>query len=481
MLPITLCRFASSNFPGYILDTSTGVNMRILSVRGAICAGAVLVLAISARAGSEKETENWPQWRGPASSGVAVSDSVPMEWSDTQNILWKTEIPGRGHSSPIVWGKHIFLTTAIEGEAVPGAKAPVHLIDGKPWSHPQALGADHKNTLKVLALDRDSGKVLWERTVYEGLMSDSRHRKASYASPTPVTDGKRVYAFFGTEGVFALDFQGHLKWKTTVGTITSVSVGIGTSPVLYKDLLILQCDSEDGADSFLVALNTRTGHEAWRVARKVEISWATPILVRTGARDELVTMGNQIIVAYDPATGKELWHSKGLESNAVPSPVAAHGLVYAPTGYPTKRLYAIRPGGEGDVSATHVAWTYDRGTAYVASPIVYGNYLYLVSDKGILTCLDAATGEVKYDDGRVPAPASFIASLLAVDGKILEFSEDGDTFVVQAGPKHEVLRTNSLKEPIYASPAIAAGRLFVRGEKHLYAIGKSDRTAGATQ
>lgn len=449
--------------------------------RCAITLVAAALVASFALAGGSGADSNWPQWRGPDSSGVSAATGVPLQWSDTQNVLWKTEIPGLGHSSPIVWGNRVFLTTAIEGEVVPGAKAPVHLVNGKPWSHPAATGADRKHTLKVLALDRDTGKILWDRTVYEGLMSDSRHGKASFASPTPVTDGDMVYAFFGTEGVFAFDYKGKLKWKTAVGTITSVSVGIGTSPVLYKKLLILQCDTEDGEGSFIVALDKKSGKEVWRQPRKVEISWATPILVNTGKRDELITLGNQIIVAYNPLTGKELWTTKGLASNAVPSAVAGNGLVYLPTGYPTKKVIAVRPGGAGDITASHVAWTYDKGVAYVASPILYGDYLYLVSDKGILTCLDAKTGELKYDNGRVPVPASFIASLVAVDGNILEFSEDGDTFVVKAGPAHEVVRTNSLGEPIYATPAIAAGRIFIRGKNHLHAIGKPERTTGATQ
>jgi outer membrane protein assembly factor BamB len=436
-------------------------------------AAPLLALALAAAAGWAADGDpNWPRWRGAEGSGVSAETNLPDEWSESKNILWKTPIPGRGHSSPIVWGNRIFLTTAVEGEVVPGAKAPVHYIDGKPWAHPEALGADRKHTLKVLALDRDSGKILWERTAYEGLMSDSRHRKASYASPTPATDGQMVYAFFGAEGLYAYDFAGSLKWKAQVGRVTSMSVGNGTSPVLYKDLVILQCDSEDGAESSLAALDRKTGREAWRVARRVEISWATPIAVRAGERDELITLGSQAIIAYDPASGRELWRMQGLDSNAIPSPVAGHGLVYAFAGYPKKRVLAIRPGGSGDITGTdRVAWSYDRGVAYVASPVLYGDYLYLVSDKGILTCLDARTGEVKYDNGRVPVPATFLASLVAADGKVLEFSEDGDTFVVAAGPEHAVLRTNSLGEPIYATPAVAAGRLFIRGEKHLYAIG----------
>ena len=225
----------------------------------------MFALAVAAAVAARAGDTNWPGWRGVEGSGVSSEKGLPLEWDAAKNIVWKTAIPGLGHSSPIIWGKFIFLTTAIEGELVPGAKAPVHMIEGKPWSHPEALGADHKNTLQVLALDRDTGKILWAQTAYEGLMSDSRHRKASYASPTPVTDGKMVYAFFGTEGIFAYDFAGKLRWKTTVGKILSVSVGNGTSPVLYRDLVILQCDSEDGAESFIVALNKKDGKEAWRV------------------------------------------------------------------------------------------------------------------------------------------------------------------------------------------------------------------------
>lgn len=438
-----------------------------------VLAGVIVMLGLAAAA-DERDAGNWPRFRGADGGGVSMEKNLPTEWSASSNILWKAEVPGRGHSSPIVWGDHIFLTTAIEGDVVPGAKAPEHLIQGKPWKHPEALGDDRKHTLKVLAIDRGSGKILWQQTAYEGLMSDSRHRKASFASPTPVTDGKMVYAFFGTEGIYAYDFKGNLKWKTQVGQIISYSVGNGTSPTLYKDRVILLCDSEDGKESFIVALNARDGKEVWRVKREVELSWATPIVVQAAGRDELITLGNQFVIAYDPASGKELWRMKGLESNAIPSPVAGHGLVYVYAGYPKKRVMALRPGGSGDITGSDkVVWSYDKGVAYVASPILYGDYLYLVSDKGILTCLDARTGEVKYDNGRVPVPASFIASLVAYDGKILEFSEDGDTFVVNAGPQHEVVRTNSLGEAVYATPAVAGGRLYIRGEKHLYAIGKS--------
>jgi outer membrane protein assembly factor BamB len=414
---------------------------------------------------------NWPQWRGPTGMGVSTEKNLPAEWSATKNIKWKTPIAGRGHSSPIVWGERIFLTTAIEGEIVPGAKAVKHMLDGdKEFLHPDSVGADHKHTFKVICLDRQTGKILWERTAFEGTPYDNRHRKSSFASSTPATDGKLVYAFFGSEGLFAYDMKGNLAWKADLGKLGTVGMGTGTSPVLFENLVLMQCDEENGAASFIVALDKKTGKEVWKTPRKVQVSWATPVLVRTARRAELVTSGTEAIIAYDPATGKELWRHKGVESNAIPSPVANSETVFVSAGFPAKIAMAITLGGNGDLAET-VAWKYEKGTAYVPSPVLYGDYLYLTTDRGILTCLDAKTGQVKYEGGRVPIPATFTASPVAVDGKILLTSEDGDTFIVKAGPSHEIIGTNTIGEPVYASPAIADGRIYIRSEKNLYAIG----------
>jgi outer membrane protein assembly factor BamB len=414
----------------------------------------------------------WPGWRGANGQGVATAAGLPAEWSESKNIAWKTEIPGRGHSSPVVWDQTIFLTTAVEGEVVAGAKAVEHMDEGKQFVHPEAVGADHKHKFEVLAVDAKTGKVLWEKVAYEGTPYDSRHRKASFASPTPVTDGQRVYAFFGSEGLYAYDFKGNLEWKAAVGGIATMGVGNGTSPVLHGGLVILLCDEDSGDKSFIAAYDAKTGKEAWRVARKIQVSWATPVVLRAGDRDELITAGNEWLIAYDPATGKELWRAKGLDSNAVPSPVVGKDVVVITSGYPAKKAIAIKPGGSGDITGTdRVLWTYDKGTAYVPSPILYGDYVYLVTDKGLMTCLDAKTGAVKYEGGRVPVPATFMASPVAFDGKILLPSQDGDTFVIKAGPAYEVIRTNSLGEPISASPAMANGRIYIRGDRHLFAIG----------
>ena len=415
---------------------------------------------------------NWPQWRGPDGSGISNEKNLPSEWSPTKNIKWKTAIDGRAHSSPIVWGNRVFLTTAVEGAEVPGAKAAKHMLGDKEFVHPDSIGANRKHTFKVVSLDRDTGKILWQATAWEGTPYDDRHRKSSYAASTPATDGKMVYAFFGSEGLYAYDFKGKLAWKVQVGNLATLGMGTATSPILYENLVILQCDEDNGTASFIVALDKNTGKEVWKTPRKIQVSCSTPLLVKTSKRAELIASGTEAVIAYDPATGKELWRHKGLESNAIPSPVANNEMAFLVAGYPAKITYAIRLGQNGDLTGTpNVPWKYEKGTAYVPSPILYGEYLYLTTDRGILTAIDAKTGEVKYEGGRIPIPATFTASPVAFEGKILMTSEDGDTFMVKAGPKHEIVGTNSVGEPVYASPAIADGRIFIRGEKNLYCIG----------
>jgi outer membrane protein assembly factor BamB len=430
-----------------------------------LAAAAVAVASVGARAA------NWPQWRGPGGQGISDEEQIPLEWSSTRNVAWKTPVAGQGHSQPIVWDNRVFLTSDIEGAPAVGHKAPEHRIEGEIFKHPDSLGSDKRHRLNVLAFDLATGKQLWERTAYDGTVFDDRHKRSSYAAATPVTDGTRIYAYFGPEGVYAYDFQGNLVWKTSVGQFPLLGMGTGTSPLLYKNLLIIQRDENAGDNSFIAALDTATGKEVWRTRRTVEASWSTPVLVDADGRTELVTNGSQLIVGYDPATGRELWRAKGVESNAIHTPLVGRGLVIATAGFPAKRVIAIRPGGSGDITGTdRIAWQYDKGTAYVVSPILYGDYVYLVSDKGILTCLDAKTGEVKYDGGRVPVPASFMASPVAVRDRLLLTSIDGDTYVIRAGPTHEVIGTNAVGEPVYASLAVSQGRILVRGASHLFCV-----------
>lgn len=434
-----------------------------------------LTFAVVVVASAVASAANWPQWRGVDGQGISDEKNLPSQWSPTANIAWKTALPGYGQSQPIVWNSRVFMTADVEGGPAPADhKAPVHMMEGQPWVHPDSVGIDKLHTLKVMAVDLTSGAILWERVAYEGTVFDHRHRRGSYAAPTMVTDGTTVVAYFGSEGLYGYDFDGNLKWKADVGKFPLLGMGTGTSPVLFENLVVIQRDENEGKQSLLLAFDINTGKEQWRTPRAVEASWSTPVLVKAGGRTELVTNGNQFIISYDPKTGKELWRTKGVESNAIHTPLVGQGLVIVTAGYPAKKVIAIRPGGSGDITGTdRIVWQYDRGTGYVISPILYGDYVYLVSDKGIISCLDAKTGEVKYEGGRVPVPATFMASPVAYDGKLLLTSVDGDTYVVKAGPVHEVLGTNSIGEPAASTPSISQGRILVRGAKHLYCIRQS--------
>jgi outer membrane protein assembly factor BamB len=363
----------------------------------------------------------------------------------------------------------VFLTTAIEGSAIPGHVELKHSIGGQPWRHPDAIAGNLRHTFQVIAFDAASGRTLWTQTAHEGAVYDDRHRKSSYAAPTPVTDGTRVYAYFGTEGLFAYTVDGTLAWKAILGKIGGLSVGISTSPVLHGNLAIVQADEEEGAASFIVAYDAATGREAWKVSRKGNsVSWGTPVIATSGSRAQLIATSNERIIAYDPATGNELWTEPGLESNAVPSPVLADGLVIVSAGYPDKKTVALRL--DPKPGESRRVWSYDKGTAYVVSPIVYGDHLYLSTDNGLLTCLDVRTGRVRYEGGRPPVPSTFMASPVAHGGHLFLTSEDGETFVIKAGPTFEIVRTNSVGEPVYASLALADRTVYIRGEKHLFAV-----------
>ena len=437
------------------------------STRGAAL---IFVALCWASAASVAARENWPQWRGPASQGVSAETQLATEWAPDKNIVWRTELPGQGHSSPVVWGDRIFLTTAIEGEVVPDAKAVPHTLGGKEFVHPDSVGADRKHTLRVLALETRTGKIVWEQTAYEGTVHDARHRRSSFAAPTAATDGAMVYAYFGPEGLYAFDVNGKPVWKA-VEKFRTLGLGTGTSPVLYRDLVIVVRDEDEGQNSAVVAYDKKTGRQVWRTTRPVQISWATPVIVEAGGRTELVTNGTEFVIAYDPDSGKELWRSKGVESNAIHTPLVGHGLVIVTAGFPAKKVIALRPGNVPDDQ--RVAWEYAKGTAYVTSNILYGDHLYLVTDNGIITVLDAKTGAIRQEGVRPPVPAHFMGSPVAFGGFIALTSEEGDTFLLKAGSSPEVIRTNKLDEPVYTSPAIANGRIYIRGQKHLVAIGTS--------
>ncbi|MBA2257642.1 MAG: PQQ-binding-like beta-propeller repeat protein [Planctomycetota bacterium] len=431
-------------------------------MRRSFCVTFAICLSCAFSAGLA--AENWPQWRGPGGQGISTEKQLPTEWSPATNVAWKVELP-HGYSSPIVWGDRIFLTSAIEGEVVPG-HIPESVRIKQP--HPQSVAGDKKHALKLLALDAQTGKIVWEQTAYEGPVFDARHQRSTFAGPTAVTDGKMVYAYFGPEGLFAYDTSGKLAWKM-VEKFHTAGLGAGTSPILHENLVILQRD-EDNETSVVVAYDKTSGKEVWKTKRPVQISWSTPVIVTAGSRTELVTNGSEHVISYDPATGKELWKTTGVQSNAIHTPLVGKGLVIVTAGYPAKKIIAIRTGDQ--LEDKRVAWQHTKGTGYVLSNILYGDYVYLSTDNGILTCLDAATGAVKYEGGRPPKPTHFMGSAVAYDGLIAMTSEDGDTYMIKAGPAHQIVRVNSVDEPVYSSLALANGRVYIRGTKHLYAIGK---------
>jgi outer membrane protein assembly factor BamB len=425
----------------------------------------IALLLSSFTFGSDKD---WPGWRGPTANGVSDLKDVPSSWGADRNIAWKTPVDGKGLSSPVVWGNRIFLTTDIQGAAVEGAVPPKHKVGGQPFRHPDSIGMDHTHTLKLMCYDATSGKQLWERVTYEGTVADEIHKFNSYASATTVTDGKFVYAYFESQGLYKYDFDGKQIWKMSLGPILTVGVGSGVSPVLFEDKIIILADQDEGENSFMAAVSTSDGKIAWKIPRKAQVSWTVPVILEVNKQPQLIVSGTENLIAYDPRTGKEIWSTPGVGGNSVHTPVFGHGMVFVSTGYPTKNVMAVRL--NPAAGEERVAWTYKKGTGYIPNTILYGDYLYFMTDAGLLTCLDAMTGKVAYESKRFPTPGHFAAAPVAFDGKVLITSQDGDTYVMKAGPVHEILGTNSLGEGVVASLAIAGDSVYIRSEKNLYRV-----------
>lgn len=412
--------------------------------------------------------KDWPGWRGPFSNGISELKGLPDVWSETENIAWKVALEGRGHSSPVLWGDRLFLTTDLEGEVIPGAAAVKHTLEGKDFVHPEATGATREHTLKLLCFDARTGKLLWDRVAYQGRVFDDVARFNTYASPTVITDGAHVYAYFESQGLYSYDFDGKLTWKTSFGGIATLGVGTGVSPVLAGDQVIVLADQDEGKSSFIAAVSTRDGKLAWKTPRTSALTWTTPLVVDASGRKQIIVPSTENVISYDASNGKPIWQVEGLDSNVVHTPVTGHGLVFVSAGYPKKKILAIRL--DPSSGQDRIAWRYDKGTGYIPSPLLLGDSLYVITDGGIVSCLDARTGLPRYEGKRFKTPAKFLSPPVAFDGRILITSQDGDTHVVKAGPEFVVLRTNSLGESINASLALAGEAIFVRSEKHLFRI-----------
>ena len=411
---------------------------------------------------------DWPQWRGPNWDGVARGDA-PLQWSDTEHIKWKASIPGRGHSSPVVWGDKIFLTTAVQTGPSPEPAAGGGRGRGFGSRVPQP---EHK--LMVMCFDRKTGKLLWERLATTVAPHEGYHPQyGSFASNSPVTDGKHVIAFFGSRGVFCYDLEGNEVWKKDFGLQLRMynTFGEGSWPALEGSTLLLLFDHE--GESFLVALDKSTGKELWRTPRTdSNTNWSGPVVIAYQGRKQVVVSATKKVHAYDFETGKPIWEAAGLGQNTIPAPVTDGSILIAMSGFRNPNLLAIKLGRDGDLTGTDaIAWTNQRGNSYTPSPVLADGKLYMLTDSGMLSCVDLKTGTPYYSQQRLPKPYNFKASPVAAGGKLYLASEEGDVIVVKMGGKFEVLATNTLEGQFFvATPAIVDGEIYLRGQNTLFAV-----------
>ena len=407
----------------------------------------------------------WPQFRGPESAGVAEDARLPERWSRTENVAWAAEIPGIGWSSPVVWGDRVFVTSVVSMVEQEKPRIGIYL-DGRRVNPPPG---EHR--WMVYCIDASSGRIRWEREVHRGVPQSARHLKNSFASETPVTDGERVYAYFGNVGVFVFDMDGAPVWSQAFGPFpTRTGWGTAASPVLHAGRLYIVCDNDER--SFLVAFDGKTGKQIWRVERDEKSSWATPHIWQHDGTAEIVTNASNRIRSYD-LDGKLLWEMGGASSIAIPTPLSRFGMVYVSSGYvqdEVRPVFAIRPGGT-------IAWSLPQGGPYNTSPLIYRDQYYTLFDRGFFASHDARTGNEIYGKVRIdPAAGAFTASPWAYNGKIFALSEEGVTFVIQAGREYRLLGRNSLDEMTLATPAIARGSLFIRTASKLYCIRENKET-----
>jgi outer membrane protein assembly factor BamB len=474
--------------------------MRLVWIRALCVLLPALLLCSTAPATARRAGLAWPQFRGPSGAGVLDEATLPLTWSSATNVAWSVEVPGRGWSSPIAWNDRVFLTSAIS----PGAfKAPSTGIFGNDYaaelaakglSDDEVLEAVRQRDIErtqdtgeirymVYALDAATGRMLWEREAHKGRPFGGRHRKNTYASETPATDGERVYAYFGNVGLFAYAMDGTLVWAHRYDPQPIyLDFGTASSPIVHEGRVYILHDND--GDSFVAAVDTKSGKELWRTGRsdlggRSGSGWSTPFIWRHDAGTELVVVGRQHAIGYS-LDGKEIWRLHGLTGQSTPTPVAADGLLFVATGSQgesNRPVFAIRPGATGNItlpkgetSSAYVAWTHPRASAYTSSPLVYRGRMYVVNDNGILTVFESATGKEVYRARAGGLGNTFSASPWASNGRVYLLSEEGDTFVIEAGDKYVELAKNSVGELAFASPALASDGMLLRTATRLYRL-----------
>ena len=437
-----------------------------------------------AHGASATAEQNWSQWRGPHSTGVAPAANPPLTWSETNNIKWKVKLPGEGSTTPIIWGNQVFIQTAIPSgnkvEALTPKSNSAPTAATAPATNQPARGRGGLSTPKptgvyqfvLLCIDRQTGKTLWQQVAREEVPHEGHHpTDGNFASSSPVTDGQHVFAYFGSRGLHCYDMNGKLQWSQDFGKMRIVmGFGEGSSPALYQDTLIVNWDNEDG--SFIIALDKNTGKTLWKIPREEKTSWATPLVVEHDGKAQVVTAATGKIRSYDLATGKLIWECAGLTRNVIPSPVAAEGLVYCVSGYSGNALLAIRLDCEGDLTGTDaIAWSYKKNTPYVPSPLLYGGKLYFFAvNNGTLSCFDAKSGRALIDAEKLDELQGVYASPVGASDRVYLVGRNGATVVLKQSEKLEKLAVNQLDDKFDASPAAVGKELFLRGQAYLYCI-----------
>jgi len=420
---------------------------------------------------------NWPGFRGSAATGIAEGYPTPVSWDieKGKNIKWKTDIPGLGHSSPIIWENRIFITTAISGKTDPEMKVGL-------YGDIEPVDDETVHTWKVFCLDKNTGKITWEKTACTGVPKVKRHPKSTHANPTPATDGKHLVVFFGSEGLYCYNMNGELLWKKDLGVLNSTFFlfpgaqwGFASSPIIHKNVVVVQCDVLK--NSFIAAFDIKTGKEIWRTPRDEFPTWGTPTVFTKNNKSQIVVNGFKHIGGYDFETGIEIWKMKGGGDIPVPTPVIAHDLIFINNAHgKMSPIYAVKTNANGDISLEeeettnkYIAWSIKRGGAYMQTPLIYGDYLYNLRGNGTFTCFNAKNGDLIYKE-KIGKLASFSASVVAADNKIYCPGEKGDIYIVQAGTEFKLLAQNEMNDICMATPAISEGVLFFRTHHYLIAI-----------
>ena len=426
----------------------------------------VAIAAIASQpVGFEK---NWHHWRGPHATGAAVDANPPTTWSETENIRWKVAIPGGGHAAPIIWEDKIFIQTAIEVK--PGENESE--ADNNPFSGFFGGNKEPMYKFDLLAINRNDGSILWQKTLRETQPHEGTHGDATFASNSPVTDGEYIYAYFGSRGLYCVDMMGNVKWEKDVGTMYKRNTfGEGSSPILYDNTLVIVQDHE--GDSFITALDKRTGDVLWKTDRDERTTWFSPIIVENDGKPQVITTGTNRVRSYDLATGELVWDGDGLTANSIPSPVAADGFVYLMSGFRGSVLLAVQlEKAMGDITdSSAIVWEYNRDTPYVPSPLLYKDTIYfLKSNNGILTAFNIETGQAHYGPQRLQGVSGVYASIVGASDRVYIAGRNGVVNVIQHGPEFSVIAENTLDDSFNASPAIVGSELYLRGGQYLYCI-----------